>query len=100
MPVAKAKTSKVEKEFDVKVEIAGHPKTDHDEFPSYFGRRKTVYGKTWKMIRDSKFIINRNSTAINFAVIYNKPIIFHTSSEIETDPVMLNQVWSIASWLC
>ena len=89
---------KIENDLNIEVEIAAHPKTDHDEYPSYFGKRKSVYGKTWKMIRDSKFVINRNSTSINFAVLYNKPIIFHTSNELETDSLMSNQLWSMASY--
>ena len=90
---------RIEKEFNIEVVISAHPKTDHDEYPSYFGGRKTVYGKTPEMIRSSKFIINRNSTSVNFAVLYNKPVIFHTSSELETNSVMSNQVHFMASWL-
>ena len=89
----------VENQYDVKIEIAAHPKTKHAEYPEYYGRRKTVYGKTCQLIRDSKFIINRNSTSVNFAILFNKPVIFHTSDEIESDHVMSNQVRSMASWI-
>ena len=42
-------------------------------------------------------MINRNSTSINFAVLYNKPVIFHTSDEIELSPLgMKNQIKSMS----
>jgi len=90
---------RIESEFNVNIIICAHPKTEHEEFPSYFGGRKTIYGKTSEMIRSSKLIINRNSTSVNFAVLYNKPIIFHTSNELETNVAMSTQVHSMASWL-
>jgi hypothetical protein len=75
---------RLEKELNVKVEIAAHPASDHEMYPKYFGGRKTVPSQTFEMIKHSKFIINRNSTSVNFAIILNKPIIFHTSFELET----------------
>ncbi len=90
---------RLEKELSVRVVIASHPKSGHDRFPDYFGKRETVQGKTFELIRQSKFVINRNSTSLNFAIILNKPVIFHTSSEVETYPPLANQIRSMAHML-
>ena len=86
----------IESEFNVNVEIASHPKSDHDSRPDYFGKRLVHNNRTVSMIRDSTIVINRNSTSVNFAVLYKKPVIFHTSDEIETSLVMTNQIKSMA----
>jgi len=86
----------IESEYNVDVEIAAHPKSDHDPRPDYFGKRLVHNNRTISMIRDSTIVINRNSTSINFSVLYKKPVIFHTSDEIETSLVMTNQIKSMA----
>lgn len=90
---------KIEKQLGVEVEIAGHPGAGHEKYPDYFGERLTLSGKTFEMIMQSRLVINRNSTAINFVVLSKKPIIFHTSSEAETDPILSGSIKSMASWL-
>jgi len=82
--------------YSVDIEIAAHPKSEHDLRPEYFGKRLVHHGKTAPMIRDSKIVINRNSTSVNFAVLYQKPIIFHTSDEAESSMDMSNQIKSMA----
>ena len=42
---------RLEKELNVKVEIAAHPASDHEMYPKYFGERKTVQGQTFEMIK-------------------------------------------------
>lgn len=90
---------KLEKTYHAEAVIAGHPKSNHEERPSYFEERKVLNQKTAELIRASKLVINRNSTAINYVVLYKKPVIFHTSDEAETCPVMSNQIRSMAKWL-
>jgi len=77
---------KVEKEQGVKIEIAAHPRSDHASYPDYFGQRKTIRGKTFQMIKDAEFIIAHGSTAVNFAVLLQKPIIFITTDEYDNNP--------------
>jgi len=73
----------IEKQFDIKIIIAGHPHSKHDQFPKYFDKREVIYNKTGELIKHSEFVITRGSTAINFAIIYNKPILFYTTKECE-----------------
>lgn len=77
---------RVETEQGVKVVIAGHPRAKHDTYPEYFGKRLTLNDKTFQMIKDSKFVITHGSTAVSFAVLLNKPVIFITTDEYEASP--------------
>ena len=68
----------VEKKFSHQVVIASHPKVNYGKIPDCFEGRKVVYKQTHRLVKDSKFVIAGCSTAINFAVIYKKPIILLT----------------------
>ena len=88
----------IEDKYSVKVEIAAHPKSEHNSNPEYFGGRLVRNNRTLSMIKNSEFVINRNSTSINYAIIYNKAILFHTSDEIEfSSSTMKDQIKSMAS---
>ncbi len=87
----------VESNLDVTVEIASHPGSDHVANPDYFGGRLTLSNKINKMIKNSKVVINRNSTALNFAVLYDKPVIFITSDEAETSDWLSTGIRTMAS---
>jgi len=93
---------RLELELNVTVEIAAHPSSDHEMYPDYFGKRRVWQKQTCEMIRRSKVVISRNSTSTCFAVLYNKPVIFHTSSEVEasskTSPLLYNLIHDMASW--
>ena len=87
---------KIENNLNTNVVIASHPKSKHLDRPKYFGGRKVYENMTIDLIKESKLIINRNSTAINFAILYSKPIIFHTSNEILKHHVMRHQINSMS----
>ena len=70
---------------DAHVEIAGHPKSAHPPTPDYFGNRPVHYGITQELVRNSKFVITQGSTAISYAVIYRKPLIFIYSNQYHLD---------------
>lgn len=63
-----------EKELGLKVVIAAHPRSNYKD-KTFFKDRKVVYGETSKLIKKSKVVIAHNSTALNFAILYKKPII-------------------------
>lgn len=64
----------VEQETGYKVVIAMHPSSRYTN--DTFGNRECILGKTAVLIRDCEGVIVNNSTALNFAVYWNKPIIF------------------------
>jgi len=76
----------LEERFTEKIIVAAHPKVRIEEFPAdYEGRRNfsTHDDKlmTMRLVAGSDFVITVNSTAISYAVIFNKPIIFITSNQ-------------------
>ena len=73
----------IEQNLNTKVIIATHPRSNYKNLNSFFGKRKTInYKKTNDFISRSLAVISYTSTAMNFAIIHNKPIIFYTSDEI------------------
>ena len=81
----------------IKIIIAGHHASKYERFPKYFNRREVIYGKTGELIKHCEFAITRGSTAINFAIIYNKPIIFYTTKECEVHEDIKNGILSYSA---
>ena len=67
----------IEKKFKKKVIIAGYPRSNYKE--NYFEGRKIISGKTISLVKNSKMVLMHNSTAVNYAIMYKKPIIFINS---------------------
>jgi hypothetical protein len=63
-----------ELKFNSKVLIAAHPKAVYA--PETFGGRKIFYGQTPELAKSAYFIIAHHSTAISYAVLAYKPVIF------------------------
>ena len=72
----------IEKEQNTSVEIAAHPRSDYPNMPPYFGDRCIQFGKTIECIRTSRFIIAHSSTALNMAILYQKPVLFVVTNEM------------------
>jgi len=87
----------LENYYDLKFVIAGHPHSKYEEFPKYFDSRRVIYNKTGELIKDCEFVVTRGSTAINFAVIFNKPILFYTTKECESYQDIRESILSFAS---
>lgn len=66
----------------LQVIIAAQPKSDYTLYPSLFGEREVVYGKTAELVRDSELVFAHYSTAISFAVLWAKPVVILTSDSI------------------
>jgi hypothetical protein len=74
--------SKVENRYNIKVVIAAHPRSHYEESSQLFESRECIKGKTSELIKNAEFVIAHSSTAINFAVLYKKPIMFVTTQRI------------------
>jgi hypothetical protein len=70
-----------EKENNTKIIIAGSPKIKYNN-NKIFGNRVIKYQLTSLLIKNSRGVLIHNSSAVNFAVLYRKPIIFLTTNEI------------------
>ncbi|MBS0418969.1 MAG: hypothetical protein JSR66_14745 [Proteobacteria bacterium] len=67
----------------VAVRIAAHPRTTYRErgldcFPGF----PIAYGATAELIKDCRVVVCHDSTAIQFAVLFEKPAIFVTTNEL------------------
>ena len=87
----------VEKEQNISVEIAAHPRSDYPNMPKYFGNRCILFGKTIECIKKSKFVIAHSSTALNMAILYQKPVLFVVTNEM-VEGGMSKYVDAYASW--
>jgi len=73
----------IEEKNKLSVIIAGNPDSKHDSISPHYGNRRVIYGEVGKLIKDCEFIITKGSTAISFAVLFSRPIIFYTTSEYQ-----------------
>lgn len=89
--------SNIEKERGYEVIIAAHPRSNYEERPDYFEGRKTIRGKTRDLIRDSELVLMHYSTSLNFAVLYEKPVIFFTTNEMEKFNIDANYIRAYSS---
>jgi len=75
--------SYIEGKTGLPVKIAAHPTARYDLHPDFFQGRAVISGKTDELAFDAKIIVTNASTAVAFAVLYKKPLIFLTSKEIK-----------------
>lgn len=70
----------IEKEYNLDVIIAAHPKSRiyKDKLDGF----KVLHGKSVELVHGSEFVINEGTTAISYAIFFNKPLIFFTFKEI------------------
>jgi hypothetical protein len=74
----------LEQATGLKTVIAAHPKSKHiSSHPDYYQGREVVSDNTIGMVNRARVVVTRASTAVSYAVIASKPIIFLTSAEIE-----------------
>lgn len=73
----------LENKYNIRIVIAAHPHSHYEDHPDYFGERPVIRGKTRELVKKSGFVLVHSSYAINFAVIYKKPIIFITTNQLQ-----------------
>lgn len=73
----------IEEKFNYKVVIAAHPRADIRNYKKIFNGRDIIYGKSALLVKHSEFVLTHYSTAMNFAIIYKKPIVFITNNDLE-----------------
>ena len=83
----------------VKVEVAGHYKAAFPAIAPCFGNRSVYYGKTREMVRQGEFAINIASTAISYAVLFKKPVIFLYSNQLKGNSDPMDNINGMAEML-
>lgn len=66
----------IERHCGVRVIIAAHPRSHYEDLPGIFGERTIIRGKTAELVRNAGFVIVHQSMSLNFAVLFEKPLIF------------------------
>ena len=78
---------RLEQNTGLPVVIAAHPRARYSQAgysgPDYFGGRRLISGQTLPLIFDSALALTHYSTAVNFAVMAQKPLLLLSSDEIE-----------------
>ena len=73
----------LEKIYNVRIVIAAHPRSDYSKTTHYFGGRPVIKGQTARLVHESAFVLAHDSTSINFAVLFRKPVIFITMDKMQ-----------------
>jgi len=76
----------LENRFGYRIIILSHPKMRPAEDQKIFGNRERIYGKTAHYVKNAACVLTHESTAISFAILFKKPILFLTSHEINQMP--------------
>jgi hypothetical protein len=71
---------KIEIQHNVKVVIASHPKSKYTS--DTFNGRLIYENLTPELVKDSKFVISHHSTALSYAILNEKPIVFILTDEM------------------
>ena len=67
----------------LKVIIAAHPRSRYDLRPKLYSQRIPLLGQTADLVRNSQLVMTVQSTAISYAILWKKPIIFLNTDEYE-----------------
>ncbi|MBQ7582622.1 MAG: hypothetical protein IJU25_07360 [Lachnospiraceae bacterium] len=62
----------LEAHYGLPVVIAGHP---HSVYEDEFGARELVFDQTCELVKDAALVIMSTSTAVSFAILYDKPVL-------------------------
>ncbi len=72
----------IEKSLGVTVLISAHPKSRVFKNKNNFNGFEVVHNESASLVKSSNFVINEGTTAISFAVYFNKPMLFFTMKEL------------------
>ena len=70
------------KSLKLNIKIASHPRSNYGAKQIKY-KHPILENKTFELIRDSDVVVSHMSTALQWAVIMKKPIIFVTTDEIQ-----------------
>jgi hypothetical protein len=69
--------------FDLGMRVAAHPRSAYQhKSEDYFQGIPVEYGRTAELISGCEFVVCHFSTAVQFAVLFRKPILFVTTAQI------------------
>jgi hypothetical protein len=94
----------IEREANIRVTIAAHPRSDYDKRPDCFNGRRVIKNATADLVRRARLVITESSQSIGFAVLFRKPLLIITRDAYEssTQPVAVQyrgQIHLMAQYL-
>jgi len=89
----------LEEAHQVRIVIAAHPRSNYEEQSEFFGGRAVIKGKTTELLHKAGFAIAHASTAINLAVLFNKPVLFVTTDRIQESAFTGHHITAMSTWL-
>ena len=90
---------KLERDTGLQVVIAAHPKSNYTGRLNPFNGREIIFGRTAELVKNSEIVVLNFSTSINYAILYNKPMIFFTTNELNNVLLYQRQISGLASLL-
>jgi hypothetical protein len=63
--------------------VAGHPRVEKKVIEKTYKDVTVIQGNTAELVKGAKMVIAMDSTAINYAILWDKPLIFITTKEIQ-----------------
>lgn len=87
----------IERKYGWPVVIAESPRYRYSENCTHFGGRRIVRGDTCNLIRGAQFVITHASTAVSYAVMHDKPILF-TSYDPDCRTVLGADILAMAGY--
>lgn len=87
----------VEKRTGYEVVIAECPEANYEDTPDYFRGRKRLKGQTGGLVHESRLVLGHYSTALNFANLFQKPVIFMSCSDFRKKAVEYH-IQEMAKW--
>ena len=73
----------IEAATGLKVVIAAHPRSDYGSRPGAFGDRAIVKDRTLDLVAESSLVVAHATTSVAFAVLFQKPVRFLLTSQME-----------------
>lgn len=89
----------IEEILNIKVIVSAHPRSDYSKHPDVYEDFTLVKGKTAELIKDCEFAFTHFSTAVSYAVLFEKPLFFITNDEIDNFPLKRKYVQLYAAEL-
>lgn len=89
----------LESEAKVKIVVAAHPKSKLSNNPKEFGFRQVFYGYTEELVKHAAFVITRFSTAVSYAVMYEKPVLIIYNEQMKSHAEVFKSLCAYADIL-
>ena len=84
-PVIDHGLAEIAKSLNLEIKIAAHPRSNYKVKQKKY-KHSIIQNKTFELIRNADVVVAHGSTALQWAIIMKKPIIFVTTDEIQNEP--------------